>query len=313
MSSAVPSRIGAVNGSAGTETLARALFLKKFGGEVLAAFNENNVAKGKVIVRSISGGKEATFPAIGKTTATAHVPGTEILGKVINGNERVIAVKDLYVSDVFIPNIDEAMSHFEFRAEYTRQCGAALARKWDIDALINVGLAARATTTVTGGFGGTAITAATAKTNADALIGAIFDAAQAMDEKDVPAEDRYCALKPAEYYLLVESGSKAINTDYNPEANGSIASGKIHRVAGIQLVKTNNLPSTNIVTGDYLGNFATTAALAWHRSAVGVVELMSLATEMKYQMEKQGTLILAKQAVGMGILRPESAVEIKTA
>lgn len=308
MASAIPSRIGQAN-LAGD---AKALFLKKFAGEVLAAFSEHNVAKGKVMTRSITGAKSAQFPALGKTTATAHTPGAEILGKTIAGNERVIEIRDLYVSDVFIPNIDEAMSHFDYRSEYTRQCGAALARKWDIDAFCNIGLAARAAATVTGLSGGTAITSATARTNADALITAIFGAAQAMDEKDVPAEGRYVAVKPEQYYLLVNSGSKSVHTDYNPETNGSIASGKIYRIAGMEIVKTNNLPTT-VVTGDYAGTFTNTAALAWHRSAVGVVSLMDLAVESEYQVSRQGTLIVAKQAVGMGYLRPESAVEIKVA
>jgi hypothetical protein len=35
--------------------------------------------------------------------------------------------------------------------------------------------------------------------------------------------------------------------------------------------------------------------------------------EMEYQISRQGTLIVGKYAMGHGILRPESAVEVITA
>ena len=39
---------------------------------------------------------------------------------------------------------------------------------------------------------------------------------------------------------------------------------------------------------------------------------MDLAIESGYDIRRQGTLMVAKMAVGHGILRPESAVELKT-
>jgi hypothetical protein len=50
-----------------------------------------------------------------------------------------------------------------------------------------------------------------------------------------------------------------------------------------------------------------------HESAVGTVKLMDLSMEGEYKIEYQGTLLVAKYAVGHGILRPESAVEIQAA
>jgi hypothetical protein len=46
--------------------------------------------------------------------------------------------------------------------------------------------------------------------------------------------------------------------------------------------------------------------------AVGTVKLMDLAMEAEYQTRFQGTLMVARYAVGHGILRPECAVEIVT-
>jgi hypothetical protein len=62
MANATPSRVGQQLGTGDT----RALFLKVFSGEVLTTFNTKVVMKDKVRVRSISSGKSAQFPAIGK-------------------------------------------------------------------------------------------------------------------------------------------------------------------------------------------------------------------------------------------------------
>ena len=190
---------------------ARALYLKMFAGEVLGAFAENNVALARSQVRTISSGKSAQFPATWKTTAEYHTPGDMIVGDQIDNNERVITIDDLLVSSVFIANIDEALSQYDVRSEYSKQCGAALARTMDKNILQVAYLAARAAATVTGGDGGSAIVSATSKTDADALVAAAFAAAQALDEKYVPEQDRFMFVKPDQYYLLVNSSAKAIH------------------------------------------------------------------------------------------------------
>ena len=140
-----------------------------------------------------------------------------------------------------------------------------------------------------------------------------------MDEKDVPENDRVVIVKPAQYYNLVQT-TNVINRDWG--GAGVYADGTVLRVAGIQIVKSNNVPSTNIAAATsgenntYHGNFSTTVALVMQKSAIGTVKLMDLAVEQTsgdYNIMYQGTLMAAKYAMGHGILRPECAVEIKTA
>lgn len=306
------SRLGQKN-SAGD---ANSLFLKVFAGEVLTAFEEHNAFLTRHSIRTITSGYSAQFPATWKATASYHTPGTQILGQSIGHNERVITIDDLLISPVSIARIDEAKNHYDVRSEYSKQTGAALRKAWDRNIARVAVLAARASATVSGANGGTIVSAAGTKTSADTLVTAIFAAKQALDEKDVPEEDRTCFLKPAQYNLLVSSGHKALSTDYNPGGNGSMASGKIWRLAGFELVMTNHLPTTNesadsSIPAAYRGDFSLTSALCMHRSAVGTVKLLDLAVEMEYKIDYQATLIVAKYAVGHGILRPESAVEIR--
>jgi hypothetical protein len=57
MANATVNRIGQINGAGD----ASALFLKVFGGEVMTAFEENNVVSDKHMVRTIQNGKSAQF------------------------------------------------------------------------------------------------------------------------------------------------------------------------------------------------------------------------------------------------------------
>ena len=297
-----------------------ALFLKVFSGEVLAAFARRNQMLGMSMVRTISQGKSAQFPALGKTTASYHTPGNEITGKVINKNERVITIDDLLISDSFIAQIDEAKNHYDVRSIYSTEMGNALARTVDQHVLQLAILAAQASATVNGENGGAVITDADAKTNAASLITSIFDAVQTLDEKDVPEDDRFCIVPPSTYYNIVEN-DKILNRDFGG-TNGVYADGKVLKVAGINIVKSNTAVSAFTdqsgasSTGEnntYNGDFSNTAAVVFHKSAIGTVKLMDLAMESEYDIRRQGTLMVAKMALGHGILRPEAAVEIQTA
>lgn len=308
MSAATPSRLGQVNGAGATD----ALWLKVFGGEVMAAFEEATVFLDKHNIRTISSGKSAQFPAIGKTTAAYHTPGAEIVGTAINHAERVITIDDLLLADAFIANIDEAKNHYDVRSVYSQELGRALSNTFDRN-IAQVGiLAARASATVTGGNGGSALTNAAMATDGEVLAAQIFAAAQKLDEKDVDENDRYAFVKPAQYYLTVQT-TKVINRDWG--GSGVYADGKVMKVAGISYVKTNHLPSTDISTGPtaYQGDFTNTVALVMHKSAVGTVKLLDLKMESDYDIRRQGTLMVAKYAMGHGILRPEGAVELKSA
>jgi len=286
-----------------------------FSGEVLTAFETQTKTADKHFVRTINSGKSASFPATWKVTGGYHTPGQEIVGQVSNVNERVITIDDLLLSSVFIPNIDEAKNHYDYRSIYSRECGVFLANNWAKNILQVMALAARASATVTGANGGTSLTSATTlyKTSATDLIAGFYAAAQALDEKDVPESSRrYGYLKPAQYYLLAQVDN-LVDKDVNNN-NGDKAKAKVFEVAGVELVKTNNLPSTSVVTGPaaYQGDFTKTAAIISTQDAVGTVKLMDLSSEMEYDIRRQGTLIVAKYAMGHGILRPECAVELKT-
>lgn len=316
---AAPSRLGQINKAGDAD----ALFLKKYSGEVLTTFLERRIITDQhQIVRTITNGKSAQFPVFGTTSAKYHTPGKSLIEgdnaylQQIGKNEKVITIDDLLVCPHFIANIDEAKAHYDYRAPYTEQSGEALANHYDQRALQVLVLAARAAATITGGNSGTVLSkGATVATSGTVLAAAIFEAAQKMDEKNIPSEGRYCVVRPAQYYLLAQT-TGVINKDWG--GSGSYAEGTVMKIAGISILKSNHLPSTNIsaVTGEnntYSGDFSDTTAVVFHKTTMGTVKLMDISSESEYQIERQGTLMVSKVALGMGILRPESSVEISKA
>ena len=325
MAVAAPASIGRINAANAED----ALFLKVFSGEVLTAFERASVTQGAEMVRSISNGKSASFPVMGRIDAAYHTPGAEIVGTDVNHNEKVITINDLLVSSAFLSNIEEAKNHWDVRSSYSSEIGRALAFQKDKHVLQTIGQAAQAAANITGGDAGTVLTntgiaSATAATAANAMIDSLFDAASNLDSHYVPKEGRKAFIRLEEYYKLANA-TNAVNIDFSGGANGGVAEGKVMKVAGIELIPTPHFVAANVNSGVDQGsatqggsnpqavNLTNFVALVCHPSAAGTVKLMDLATEMEYDIRRQGTLMVAKYAMGHGVLRPEAAVGIKEA
>lgn len=317
----------------------RALFLKLGAAEVLDAYETATVFKGKVRERNIKGGKSVAFPITGKMSARYHKPGVPILGEgnaPSDLNERVLNLDALMIADVAIAQVDELMAYYDVRSIYTTELGRALAKEYDLRCARIIYAAATTTTEPLGlsknaGRIGSKITmgtdytagGATRQAKGDALVSAIFDARIALEKKDVGIEGCCAVFTPEDYYAITAS-SRAINTDFNGEsgANGTIADGRTMRVAGIPIYASNNLAQaayTN-VAGDYNSEYAQDLSkckgLIFNKECAGVLTLLSPSLQMTsgdWNIQMQATLMVARQAIGMGVLRAEAAVAIVVA
>jgi len=323
----------------------RALMLKLGSAEVLDAFMTNCLFKGKTRERNIRGGKSVAFPITGKMAARYHQPGTPILGEGNDPsdlNERVISLDALMIADAAIYQLDELMTFFDVRQIYTTELGRALAYEWDKRVARLIFAAANNATEPLGKTGaakpagpadnrgrvGKVITLGTDYTTAgatrqakgDALVNAIFDARINFEQKDVPTDSMYAVLTPEDYYALTMS-SRAINTDFNGGGggNGTIAEGSVMRVAGIPVYSSNFVtqPAYTLKAGDYNADYAQNLskckALIFNRDAVGVLTLLSPSLQLtgeEFRVQYQSDLLVARQAIGMGVLRAESACAI---
>jgi hypothetical protein len=315
-------RVGQLNGAGSVD----AGFLKLWSGEVLTGFDQNVLMSKMTRVKTISKGGSYAFPNVADFSARYHTPGTELQGSATTQNETIITIDDLLIADVSVANIDEARNAWDARSIYTERLSVALAQQLDRH-LMQLGvLAARSAGAIAGRPGGSIIlqtspgapASAQFATNGSHLAAAIFMAAEELDEKNVPENDRYMIVRPQQYYNLVRS-TDVINRDWGGQ--GAYADGKVLRVAGINIVKSNNLPSGVVANGTvqagtanrYAGDFTNTVGLVFHKDALATVKLFDLAMEAEYTVRRQSTLVVAKYAMGHGILRPEAAVEIRAA
>jgi len=315
-------RLGVNNGvSDGSWEQDNALFLEVFSGEVMTTFERANIFKELHRMRTITEGKSANFPALGNMHARYHEPGTAILGsnnpKI---GQRTINIDDLLIADVVIYDLEDAKLHFEVRQEYSKGLGVALAKRFD-QKIARLGYLAARSDGVTDDYdGGSVVIHPNAATDGAQLAACIFTAAELLDTKDVPEEDRNVIVKPAQFYLLVQH-KDLLNSDWG--GRGALATADLPLVANIAVHKSNNLPNGQNITAaipgennDYTGDFTNSVALVMNRLAVGTVKLFDLAVQKSgadFNIVYQGDMFVAKYAMGHGILRPDSAVEIATA
>lgn len=247
----------------------RELFLKLYAGEVLTAFQTRNVMMPIHRVRTISKGKSAQFPMTGKfRNASYHTPGTEITPATTKQAERLVSIDDLLINAQFIPNIDEAMTHYDIRSIYTQEAGYALAKVADQNILrtaIKSGLCdKKEVAEVTGMIQGydafddedftdnVFIGGATGSPAADVqdpkeLAQAIIEAKRILENKAVPGDP--VVVLPTDLYfnMFKVNGTTPLNdlVIFNRDVGGtgSPLSGNVPSIMGMPLVVTPHLGS----------------------------------------------------------------------
>ena len=290
------------------------LFLIKFTGEILSAFDTACKFKDKNYTRTITEGKSARFDALGGATARYRSVGENLAesGNHIPADEFTIALDGMLISHVLVDEYDEMRNHYEIRGRFARKLGESLAQRYDKN-IAAMGLkAARSPARIPGGDGGTTITNALFATDTKALAEGFYAAAQVLDEKNVPEEGRWGFVRPGVYYRLAQN-FELLNSLFG--GTGSIREGDIMKIAGITLVKTNNLPNA-VITDDlpkYNGDFSNTVALVMTDEAVGTVKRMELTATADWLPEYKSTLMTAQYLMGHDYLRPECAVELAIA
>lgn len=333
MADYTPDRTGQVN-SAGD---VRALFLKKFAGEVLMKLAETRDTLGMTKEKTLRQGKSYQFPYTGTLTPAYHVPGAELLGQSGNNAETVISLDDLLVVDRFTPKIDKWMTHFDDRQEYSRQMGEVLGITMDRHVLIEATLGAREGEVVTGNDAAGLViandkfkldtgTPANAQDNvelATAYKAALKAAAANFKKKNVPAGVKKVLYVSWDIYFCIldavdTNGFSLFNKDY---ASGSLEQGMLPPVYGITIKGTNNLTITDTsglanaqagVDFFHKGDFTKSVGVIVCEGSVATVKASDISIEVDpYQARYKGQLVTADYFAGHGWLRPECLIELE--
>lgn len=304
----------------------RFLSLKVFGGEVLAAYDLNVLTLDKHEVKTLRGAKSAQFPKTWKATSEYHTPGVELLGTEIETTEVVVTVDDILVSHFNVADLDEMLSQFETRSKFAEAAGYELSKVFDKNVFRQIILSARAT--ADGPFpAGNVITDAslvnTGTIDGKVWIDAIVQASQNLFDKDVPgSQRRYMAVNKRVFdaikYAKDANGQYLIiNRDFGGQATIAGANQSL-MVEDVTVYPSRNLPTTNetsdtTVYTKYRANYSTTTGVIWTPMAVCTAKVMDIGFETTRDTRRLEDFVVAKMLVGHGKLRPECAVEFKTA
>jgi hypothetical protein len=383
--------VGQRSGQTNATGSSRSLFLKLYAGEVMTAFQTKNIMMNHCRVRSIKNGKSAQFIMTGKNRAAAyHTPGNEIIPDVASKHtERLVTIDDLLVAHQFIPNIDEAMSHYDIRSVYTDEASYGLAKAADQN-ILRMAVKAALTTNkqraskmvqdyvgwdeedFTANYAYAASYANSKK--AGYFMEGVIEAKRILEAAGAPLDDLVCVINSDLYYHLFkattngETAAQLFMFNKDVGGSGSVKDLNMPTVAGIPIVRTPhmgsdtgsawtgslfttanpalttgsaplgsgesnraahyNLPATYTAatasgsnTGAVGGldgtasvNIQTEAnkvrAIIMSKDAVATVKLMDLSVESEYQIQRQGTLLVAKYAMGHNVLRPAMAVAL---
>ena len=332
----------AQGGAQSTESERRALGLKVFSGEIMNVFYDDVFTEGKVRSITINQGTSAQFPHTGAVQGGFHKAGTPLTINTAVQEERTITIDDILYAANFFPLEYDLIGHFEVRQEYARGAGMVLAQSKDTMNFCEILKAARSAALIaTHTDGGSQIVSDSFKVDgagaanegevAMAIFQAIFAAADIFDQKRVPYMNRFMAIRPYHYNLMVraimEEGFALSNADYMVQ-RANINNNTLPPIAGINIFKSNRVPSTNLTaTGDAHGgtantlsslpvhtnhvvNASKTIGLIWTPECVGNVVRQGLATKMSDELTHLGQLWVAYMLMGGGVLRPECAIEL---
>lgn len=311
--------------------------------DIITAFHATNVFAPRAMQRSTNS-FAARFPASWKMSSAYHTAGTRLLGDTSPParHYRDITLDDRIVTHLFVDELDaNARAVVPFQGMFAMEMGQAISQFDDQNCAVVAALVARASATMTGGSAGSVVEKASCDVNIGALNAAIWDAKNAMDEKNVPGLGRTLALRPAQYNLIAASLDRMFYRDLGQQ-NGSFGSNVVlPGYAGFsEIVMSNNIPSTNIASdpsgsrNTYSGDFTKTVAVGFAPGAFGTVYSASALpmggseqpqptgqdTAAQFQPldvrevaipEAYGKLYLASLVTGHGILNPPCGVEIR--
>lgn len=303
-------------------------FLDVWGGEVLLAFRKKTLLRRLLRVKTISHGKSASFPAIGKATAVYHTPGENLIMEgaaspkylsQIGNEEKRIFIDGFLTAQDLIYELDEDMSHYGVRAPFINELAEALAVRYDrhlMQVLFN-GSEQSATMANNGSWsnGGIQLTDSDFHTSATSAKGVIKDIAQTLTERDVPDGDRFIIVDPQTYYNLADLDA-VVSADFNTNTGGDRGLGKVNQLHGIHIFMTPRLAELralgNVASADaqqngaeYTGDFSNCRALFGHLSCAGTVELRKMTTDMEWKPEYIAQFVSQRLACGHGVLRPD--------
>jgi len=270
-------------------------FVTLFDAEVKQAYQSESVLRQAVRLRSGVQGQTYKFNKLGKGSATARIPQTDVTPLNVTYSQVTATMSDYNAaeySDIF----HQAKVNFDERSELVQVVSKAIGRRIDqlvIDALNGAsGASTVAKNVVTSG----------SAANSNLNVGKLIAAKKALDTKNVPFDDR-CIAVHANNLAGLLGDERAVSGDF--ASIKALVSGEINTFMGMKF----------IVLGDRdEGGLPLTSSdrsiFAFHRSAIGMAENMAQKTEINYVPEKTSFLVNSMFSAGAVSIDDEGVVKI---
>ena len=235
-------------------------FVTLFDAEVKQAYQGESSLLGCVRLRQGVTGQTYKFPKLGKGTATARIPQTDVTPLNVTYSQVTATMSDYNAaeySDIF----HQAKVNFDERSELVQVVSKAIGRRMDqliIDALNGASSPSTvAKTVVTSG------SAAASNLN----VGKLIAAKKALDAKNVPFDDRHIVVHANNLSGLL-GDERAISGDY--AAVKALVSGEINTFLGFRFYVLGDRDEGGLPLSSN-----DRSVFAFHRSAIGMATNMA--------------------------------------
>lgn len=291
-----------------TASVANNFIPELWSDEVIGSYKSNLVLANLVTKMSHKGKKGDTIhiPAPTRGSASAKAANTQVTLSAATNSVVNISINKHYEYSKLIEDIAEVQALASMRKFYTDDAGYALATQVDDDLFAlfeglqggTVGGSGSAAweTAVIGGDGTTLYTGASSNAS-DITDAGIRKMILALDNADVPMDNRSLILPP-----VASNDLLAINRFTEQQFIGSgdaIKTGKIGQIYGVDVFVTSNCPA--ISTTGRVGSL-------FHRDAIVFAEQVGVRTQTQYKQEYLGDLFTADTIYGVGELRNDAGI-----
>ena len=270
-------------------------FVTLFDAEVKQAYQSESVLRQAVRLRSGVQGQTYKFNKLGKGSATARIPQTDVTPLNVTYSQVTATMSDYNAaeySDIF----HQAKVNFDERSELVQVVSKAIGRRIDqlvIDALNGAsGASTVAKNVVTSG----------SAANSNLNVGKLIAAKKALDAKNVPFDDRHIIIHANSLSGLL-ADERAVSGDF--ASIKALVSGEINTFMGMKFIVLGDRDEGGLPlsTNDR-------SVFAFHRSAIGMAENMAQKTEINYVPEKTSFLVNSMFSAGAVSIDDEGIVKI---
>lgn len=317
-------------GQVGGTGAINALHLEEYTGVVEATIERASVLAPYIPRRTVKGTSVLTNFGVGESTLQKVVPGAKPDGTVNKFGKNTVTVDTVVLARSSFPLLETWQTSYDARAEVGLEHGKKIGKFTDqaffIQAIKAGLLTAPKITGVSGAghYGGSQVTMAGATDNLDPakLLDYLDDLFVQMENKDVdPLMDGLMiAVKPAEWYTLSKN-ELLINTTYVTASGTKLEGVPVLKDKGVPVVKSNNFPGGEVISGHLLsntdnsnaydGDFSKIVAGVFAPRAIMAGETIPLTTNMYWLDEYLQWNVDAYLSFGVGANRPEFAGVIR--